>query len=148
METETANARRLASLDDHAAVAAVMGEIRLMYPDAPWPTGVVVARLGNNSFQRGGFTFLPPFASHDLMDDLAAPLYGSRLFLAGEHTCAAHPGTVHGAIVAGRVAAAHAHGAMCGNAREGAAYAEDYLRRLQARDRAAGEEDEEWDRNP
>ena len=147
METETANARRLATLDDDAAVTAVMRELRLMYPDAPWPSGMVVARLGNNSFQRGGFTFLPPFTSHDLMDDLAAPLYGSRLFLAGEHTCAAHPGTVHGAIVAGRVAAAHVRGAMCGNTREGVEYAEEYLRRLQARDRAEGD-DEEWDRNP
>ena len=66
---------------------------------------------------------------------------------AGVRRRTAHPGTVHGAIVAGRVAAAHVRGAMCGNAREGVEYAEEYLRRLQARDRAEGD-DEEWDRNP
>jgi monoamine oxidase len=148
METETANARRLAALDDNAVVATVMSELRKMFPAAPWPTAFVVARLGNDSFQRGGFSFMPTHGSEDLHTRLAAPLYGRRLYLAGEHTSSIHPGTVHGAIVTGRLAAAHVHGTMCGDMLEGDRYEESYLDRLNELENEGGDSAEEWDRNP
>ena len=148
METETANARRLAALDDEAAVASVMKELRLMFPRAPWPTHAIVARLGNDSFQRGGFSYMPPHASPDLFSALSSPLYGSRLFLAGEHTSVFHPGTVHGAIVSGRLAAAHVRGAMYGDPLEGSRYADNYWEKLQRQQDEEEELADEWDRNP
>ena len=148
METETANARRLAALDDAGAVGAVMAELRRMFPGAPWPIRSVVARLGNESFQRGGFSYMPAHGSPDLFEQLALPLYGSRLFLAGEHTSAYHPGTVHGAVVSGRLAAAQVHGAIFGDRLEGARYAEGYLQRLRREQEGQAEGEERWDRNP
>lgn len=54
---------------------------------------------------------------------------------------------VHGAVVAGRVAAAHVRGATCGNSREGEEYARAYYEHIVEMVSDANE-DETWDRNP
>ena len=116
----------------------------------PPPVGAIVARLGNNSFQRGGITFMPPGGTHELHRALAAPLANGRLVLAGEHTSSLHAGTVHGAIVSGRRAAAHVRAAMRGAdvAASGEAYEEAYKAQLFRTIYDKDVEDEEWDRNP
>lgn len=53
METDGANSRRLSALSDEAILAEVMRELRASFPDAPWPSGYIIHRLGENPFQRG-----------------------------------------------------------------------------------------------
>ena len=73
-----------------------------------------MARLGENVFQRGAFTFMPPRETSELQRRLWQPLAAGRVFLAGEHTSVLHAGTVHGAVVSGRQAAAQVRAAMRG----------------------------------
>ena len=158
METETANARRLDALDDAGVVAAVMSELRAMFPSAPDPIGHVVARLSELPFQRGAFSYMPVGGDPSLHGALSAPLFSSRLVLAGEHTSALHPGTVHGAIVSGQAAAAQVRGAACNRPYAGEDFARAYQARLAALEPSdAGQEGEgppgagaewAWDRNP
>lgn len=159
METEQAHARELAALDDKGILREVTGALRRMYPESyVEPVGHVIARLGQNPFQRGAFTYMPTGATHQLHTTLGAPLAGGRLLIAGEHTSALHAGTVHGAVVAGRKAAAHALAAMAGGdaMRGGELYEEEYTRKLFTQiygsnggiEEDGAEEEEEWDRNP
>ena len=152
METETGHARELATMSDPQIVQVVVDELRRMFgaDQVPSPVGAVVARLGNNSFQRGGFTFMPPGCTHELHRILATPLANGRLIMAGEHTSSLHAGTVHGAIVSGRRAAAHARAAMrgrdvlAGGEEYEEAYKAELFRSIYDEDR----EEETWDRNP
>ena len=165
METEQDFARRLARLSDAEIVSRVTSELQRMYPKGYLPpTAAVVARLSHNAFQRGSFSFLPVGGTHALHQTLAEPLDDGRLVLAGEHTSSLHAGTVHGAIVSGRRAAAalqaaRVHsGSGAAAARQGAeAYETEYRGHLfgalygRSRARPAQEEDgeeEDWDRNP
>ena len=105
------------------------------FPGAPEPTASVVARMNDNAFQRGGFSFMPPGGSAALRRSLWEPLAGGRVLLAGEHTSDLHAGTVHGAVVSGRQAAAQARVAMRGEpasavAAAAEAYVEEYRARL------------------
>ena len=153
METETETARALAALTDKELLAAVLAQLRKMFPHAPLPVASVVARLSDNPFQRGGFTFMPTGGTKELHGALAQPLSNGRLLLAGEHTSALHPGTVHGAIVSGRRAAAQALAAMRGEdpAAGGVRFEDEYTETLFRRIYDETQEDEgewEWDRNP
>ena len=155
METEQAHARALAAMDDAGILGVVTGALRRMYPNEyVAPSGHVIARLGQNAFQRGAFPYPPTGGPHALHQALAAPLARGRLLFAGEHTSALHAGTVHGALVSGRRAAAQARAAMAGAdaARGGAAYEEEYTRKLFDEiyddDDDGGGDEEEWDRNP
>ena len=156
METESAYARTLAAMSDAAIVRAVTETLRTMFgaTTVPEPTGHIVYRMGNNSFQRGGFTYMPVGATHELHRTLATPLANGRLVLAGEHTSSLHAGTVHGALVSGRRAAAHVRAAM--RKADVMAAGEEEEERYRARlfasiysgDDGGGGEEEEWDRNP
>jgi polyamine oxidase len=154
METETEWARALHAMDDERVVSTVVAELRRMFPDAPQPTAHVVYRLANNSFQRGAFTYMPAGGTSQWQQELALPLAGGRLMFAGEHTSVLHAGTVHGAIVAGRQAAAQARAAMRGAepSAAGMSYFEDYRERLYRAnygdDDSHEGEGESWDRNP
>ena len=132
-------------------------------------------------YQRGGFSYVPPRVHPSLHRALEAPLAGGRLLLAGEHTSEDHAGTVdgalascslpprltyllpsslltqvHGALVAGRQAAAYVRAAARGaGAVEGRRYTEEYRARLDANnygeEQDGGEEEGDefgWDRNP
>ena len=153
METESTHARTLAAMSDAQVVRYVLDELGRMFGAAavPAPTGHIVARLGSNRFQRGGFSFLQTGSTHALHTALAEPLAGGRLLLAGEHASCLHAGTVHGAIVSGRRAAASVRAAMRGAdaVAAGEAFETEYREKLFAliynRDE---EEEEEWDRNP
>ena len=153
METESTHARTLAAMSDAQVVRYVLVELGRMFGAAavPAPTGHIVARLGSNRFQRGGFSFLQTGSTHALHTALAEPLAGGRLLLAGEHASSLHAGTVHGAIVSGRRAAASVRAAMRGAdaVAAGEAFETEYREKLFAliynRDE---EEEEEWDRNP
>lgn len=157
METETGWARELSAMDDAQLVDTVYAELRRAFPSAPRPDGHVIARMGANPFQRGGFSYMAPGGSHELHRQLAAPLAGGRLLLAGEHTSAMHAGTVHGALISGRRAAAHARAALyrVDAARVSAAgeeYEAAYAERLWHTNYDGQPESEEgedtWDRNP
>ena len=146
METERAWARTLAAMPDEQLLGVVMGELRRMYPGAPTPTATVVARLGENVFQRGAFTFMPPRETSELQRRLWQPLAAGRVFLAGEHTSVLHAGTVHGAVVSGRQAAAQVRAAMRGEPVVAAAerFHEQYRERLYRANYGDDDEDERW----
>ena len=146
METERAWARTLAAMPDEQLLGVVMGELRRMYPGAPAPTATVVARLGENVFQRGAFTFMPPRETSELQRRLWQPLAAGRVFLAGEHTSVLHAGTVHGAVVSGRQAAAQVRAAMRGEPLVAAAerFHEQYRERLYRANYGDDHEDERW----
>ena len=146
METERAWARALAAMPDEQLLGVVMGELRRMYPGAPAPTATVVARLGENVFQRGAFTFMPPRETSELQRRLWQPLAAGRVFLAGEHTSVLHAGTVHGAVVSGRQAAAQVRAAMRGEPLVAAAerFHEQYRERLYRANYGDDHEDERW----
>jgi len=56
-------------------------------------------------YSRGAYSFIPVGASDKDMDALAAS-FSPAIAIAGEHTTARYYGTVHGAFVSGRRAAA------------------------------------------
>jgi len=60
-----------------------------------------VTRWGRDRFAFGSYSHIPPGASGEDYDRLAAPA-GPTLLFAGEATHRAHPATVHGAYLAGR----------------------------------------------
>jgi polyamine oxidase len=155
METEAGLARWLRTQSDEQIVSFLSRELRRMFPTTyEPPVGHVIARLANNSFQRGGFSFLRPGTSHELHSTLAEPLADGRLLFAGEHTSALHAGTVHGAIVSGRKAAAYALAAARGaNVAEGGKryemeYTERLFGRIYANEGVDSDDGAEWDRNP
>ena len=133
-------------MPDEQLLGVVMGELRRMYPGAPTPTATVVARLGENVFQRGAFTFMPPRETSELQRRLWQPLAAGRVFLAGEHTSVLHAGTVHGAVVSGRQAAAQVRAAMRGEPVVAAAerFHEQYRERLYRANYGDDDEDERW----
>lgn len=71
----------------------------------PDPTGALVTRWGLDPWALGSYSYLRAGASPPDRRAAGAP-GGPRLYFAGEHTSAAHPGTVHGALLSGQRAAA------------------------------------------
>jgi len=74
-------------------------------PDVPQPVMTVTTDWSGDPWSRGAYSYVPVGASAADMDALAAP-FSPSLAIAGEHTVAAYSGTVHGAFVSGRQAAA------------------------------------------
>lgn len=97
--------RALEALSDVAQAGEAMAVLRMIYGNTiPEPTGILASRWAADPYAQGAYSFVPPGATPDDHRILAAPV-GTRLFFAGEHTCAEHPSTVHGALLSGRRAA-------------------------------------------
>jgi len=74
---------------------------RILGRQIPAPMAARVTRWGRDRFAFGSYSHIPPGASGEDYDRLAAPA-GPTLLFAGEATHRAHPATVHGAYLAGR----------------------------------------------
>lgn len=97
---------QLESQSDEEVVASAMTVLRTIYGGSvPSPTGARVTRWKSDPFSRGAYSHIPPGASGGDYDALAASVAG-RIFFAGEATSRQYPGTVHGAWLSGRRAAA------------------------------------------
>lgn len=96
-----AHARRLeARTDAEVTAIAARGFARLVDGPPPELTGALVTRWDRDPFARGAYSHLPPGASAEDLDALAAPVDGT-LFFGGEHTHRQHPATAHGAYLSG-----------------------------------------------
>lgn len=71
----------------------------------PRPRGAVRSTWTQDPFALGAYSFPAPDTTPAHFERLGAPI-DDRLILAGEHTGFAHHGTVHGALLSGRRAAA------------------------------------------
>ena len=161
METESDGATLLAAMTDEQVVSHVMEDIRKMFPLAPDPDGSIVYRMEKESFQQGGFTYLPPHTNREMQDELGGSMWAGRVLFAGEHCSAIHPGTVHGAVVSGYQAAAELQDAACAQKEGARKYLSLYMKQLMSFQRKKRwflpgwmyeEEEQEdeyfWDRNP
>ncbi len=91
------------SLDERAAVALEV--LRTMIPAAPDPVAVHMTNWTDDPLTHGSYSYVPVGGSPADMVQLGRP--GSEsLFFAGEHTVPEAFGTVHGAYMSGRRAAA------------------------------------------
>lgn len=99
-------ARRMELRSDDQIVASAMVTLRTIYgPGVPDPVGRQITRWAADRFSYGSYSF-NALGSHPRMrDDLAAPV-DDRIFFAGEATEHEYFGTVHGAYLSGRRAAA------------------------------------------
>jgi monoamine oxidase len=98
-------ARQMESRTDAEIVASAMQVLRTVYgPQIPDPESFRLTRWAQDPFAWGSYSYLPPNATPEMMDDLAAPV-ADRLFFAGEATYREHPSTVHGAYLSGLRAA-------------------------------------------
>lgn len=79
--------------------------LRRAWPDLPDPIAIEVTDWTNDPYAFGSYSFIPVGGSRSDMDRLAVSP-SPWLHLAGEHTVADYFGTVHGAFVSGRRAAA------------------------------------------
>ncbi len=97
----------LASHDAPAGgwVEAALDLLRAHFADVPEPIASTCTNWGGDRWARGAYSFVPVGASAGDMDALAAR-FSPTLAIAGEHTSARYFGTVHGALVSGRQAAA------------------------------------------
>ncbi len=100
-------AQRLEMLDDAATVASAMQALRAMFGSAiPDPIGHQISRWHSDAFARGSYSFQPVGTNAKTRRALFGGDWDGRLFFAGEATSHDHPGTVHGALMTGRAAAA------------------------------------------
>lgn len=90
-------------LAERAAIALEV--LRAMLPDAPDPIAIHLTDWTNDPLAQGSYSYVPVGGSPDDMRQLAAPA-STSLHFAGEHTVPESFGTVHGAFVSGRRAAA------------------------------------------
>lgn len=65
----------------------------------PNPVEAIITRWGYDRFARGSYSYAGPDLHADDYDTMAKTV--GNLFFAGEHTCATHPATVHGAYISG-----------------------------------------------
>lgn len=79
--------------------------LRRVVPDLPDPVEAVATDWTNDPLAMGSYSYVPVGGSPGDMDALAASA-SPRLHVAGEHTVKEYFGTVHGALVSGRRAAA------------------------------------------
>lgn len=91
---------------DAEVVADVLAVLRGVYGDAVTePTGVSITRWGREPYTQGSYSFAAvgtTEAHFEAFEEAVA----DRLFFAGEHTEVDYRGTVHGALISGRRAAA------------------------------------------
>ncbi len=99
-------ARALEAGSDAQIVDAALRSLREMLgASVPEPTAAVVTRWHADPHALGSYSYIPPGAKESDRDGLAAPV-GGRLFFCGEATQRNQAGTVHGAYLSGRRAAA------------------------------------------
>jgi monoamine oxidase len=93
-------------LSDGQIVEAAMRTLRRIYGSAiPAPTAYQITRWSGDPFARGSYSFNAVGSTPRMRDQLAAAVSG-RLYFAGEATARNSFGTVHGALLSGRRAAA------------------------------------------
>ncbi len=86
---------------DAAIVASALDVLAEAYGRAiPTPAHTAVTRWTSDPFTLGSYTYLPPGASPDDIDALAAPEH-ARLAFAGEGTSRLYYGNVHAAVLTG-----------------------------------------------
>ncbi len=91
---------------DDEIVASTLAQLRRLYGDAvPAPTSALVTRWQDDPFSRGSYAYMLPGSIGADHDDLAEPLAGGSLHLAGEATWGDDPATVPGAMLSGHRAA-------------------------------------------
>lgn len=99
-------ARSLESGSDAQIVDAALRSLREMLgASVPTPTAAVVTRWHADPYALGSYSYIPPGAKESDREILASPV-GTRLFFCGEATQRNQAGTVHGAYLSGRRAAA------------------------------------------
>lgn len=86
-------------------IAKAIEVLRRAWPDLPDPVAAHATDWTADEYALGSYSFIPVGGSPDDMDALAASP-SARLHFAGEHTVRDYFGTVHGAFVSGRRAAA------------------------------------------
>jgi len=99
-------AEQTASWPDDRIIGDVLAALREVFgPAVPEPTGSVVTRWQLDPYSRGSYAYLPVGARRQDHDDLAEPVGGGVLQLAGEATWTDDPATVTAALESGRRAA-------------------------------------------
>lgn len=105
-------AAELEALNDRDTVAAAHEALRAMFGTRfPAPQAAQVTRWGQDPFARGSYSFAAVGTRPATRRALAGAEWDGRLWFAGEATSASHPGTAHGALISGQVAA---RGVMAG----------------------------------
>jgi monoamine oxidase len=94
-------AKTLEGLANQEIVNAAMKVLRQIYGRSiSDPERFIITRWGADPFSLGAYSSIPPLATGQDYDTLAAPL-GDRVFFAGEATSRTYPATVHGAFLSG-----------------------------------------------
>lgn len=101
--------RGLADVPTPERGALALSVLRRAWPDLPDPVAVHVTDWTADPLALGSYSYVPVGGSSSDMDRLGTSP-SPRLHLAGEHTVSQYFGTVHGAFVSGRRAAAAAMG--------------------------------------
>ncbi|KAJ8752174.1 hypothetical protein K2173_003782 [Erythroxylum novogranatense] len=93
----------LEMLPDESAVNMIMLQLRKMFPNATEPVKYIVSHWGTDPNSLGCYSYDVIGKSVDVYKKLRAPL--GNLFFGGEAVNVEYPGTVHGAYLAGLIAA-------------------------------------------
>lgn len=100
------HAERVEKMDDQDIVASIMGTARQMFGnDIPDPVEAQITRWRSDPFSGGSYSFYAAGSDRSDREEIAASEAG-RLHFAGEAQSQRYPGTVHGALLSGRDAAA------------------------------------------
>ena len=100
-------ARVVEPLDDRAIVDEAMEAVRAMFGTAaPGPAAWQLTRWSADPFARGSYSVNAVGSGRAHRGELARAEAGGVLRFAGEACSEAYPGTVHGALISGRAAAA------------------------------------------
>lgn len=108
-----ADADRLTHLPDEIVKAALMAQLRRMFPGLPEPIAFLRSRWRLDPFTVGSYSYMGLGATEEDREVLARPIggaYDERLVLAGEHTSVDYPATVQGAFLSGKRAASQVRG--------------------------------------
>ncbi len=93
--------REIETWSDQAIVSSAMETLRTMYGSAvPEPNAFQITRWASDPLAYGSYSFLPPGADEDTIEELGRPVE-DRIFFAGEATSVDYPSTVHGAFLTG-----------------------------------------------
>lgn len=105
-EASGAFAVAMETQSDGVVVAAVMKELRMIYPTMPSPIATKVTRWSQDPFAYGSYSSLGVGAlgygsGRTPTADVLAQAIGNRIFFSGEHTSSAYPSSVQGAYESG-----------------------------------------------